>query len=324
MQTDAFEERAPHEKGFAKVFAERLMPVLAGFAAQRQAAWRRARIGAGAVLVLGAACIVALWLYGPQDPPLQYVLTGFAAFVTIMLTFPMVLLAGGGLDEQAAEKVGPILADFLGDATYRRRPDKDFVAVGRMVALHVVRGYDVRLQDGVEGTWRGVRYKIVEMSMRNPPTGGDGKTRRWFNGLVMEIETPVAMPTILFQPEMGLLSDMLKGPAEGRTRLAFPDPEVQAAFRVYADDPDAVWQAIRPGFGRTLLDIATAQGGETKRLSAAFEDKRFYLAMLGVRNFMAVNMYFSAPDRYPDQCRRALADLTLPRRIIDRLIGGEG
>ena len=326
MQVYAFEERAPHEEGFAKVYAERIAPVLSACAGERLAIRRRARLRTIAAAVLGATVVAAIWFAGPADHELRYALMGFAALTTAIGSAAAYLLAGSDFDATLAETVGPILCDFMGGATYRRRPGEDFLLVRRLVVLKVVpRFTSAGVQDGVDGVWRDVRYKIVEATLRvrSAPSADRSKTRETvFSGLLLEIETPKEMPTIQFRRELGWISDLTGSGKTKLVRLELPDPEFESVYRVYTDDPEAARQAIGPGFGKILLDLAETHTGGRGHVAAAFEGRSFYLALPKPGGFMPLGGYDVPPERYAEQCRQALADLTIPRQVIDRLLGG--
>ena len=326
MHNYTFEERAPHEEGFEQVYADRVAPVLAARSGERAIIQRRARWRAIAIAVLGIAGIAAISVAGPSDQELRFALMAFAALVTAIGSAAGYLLAGSAFDEALAETIGPILCDFMGDAAYRRRPGEDFLPVRPLVKLRVVPPYtSAGLQDGVDGVWRGVRYKIVEATLRRKSTSSAGrsKTRETvFSGLLLEIETPKEMPTIQFRRELSWVSDLFGSGATELVRLELPDPEFESVYRVYTDDPEAARVAIGQGFGQTLLDLAEAHVGGRGHVAAAFQGRSFYLALPKQDGFMPLGGYDVPPERYAEQCRRALGDLTIPRRVIDRLLDG--
>ena len=76
-----------------------------------------------------------------------------------------------------------------------------------------------------------------------------------------------------------------------------------------------------PDFAQVLLDIAEQRIGKRDHIAAAFQGRRFYLALPKPGGFMPLSGYHVDPEDYGEQCRKTLADLAIPRQVIDRLLG---
>ncbi len=72
-------------------------------------------------------------------------------------------------------------------------------------------------------------------------------------------------------------------------------------------------------FGGALLDISCQQHGEERYLAAAFDGERLFLVLEPQHDFMSLGSFDSSPDEFEENLHQALADLMIPRRIIDRL-----
>jgi hypothetical protein len=323
-----FEERAAHETGFARVFAAEVWPLIRDSQDERRAARRMAHLsagGAGLVGALASGAVLSLFPSGPNLFPSLIII----AFVTVVLAVVTYKARRNAFDDAVAERIGPILCRFMGLDGFHRKVSSDFVDPGRFRALRLVRSYTrAELQDGLEGAWRDVRYRLVEA--RLIARSGRSSTQV-FRGLLMQIETPREMPAIVFlkarAPVLRWLRERLFPGLRRFERLTFPDPEVEARYDVYTDDATAARAVLSPAFGRTLLALRAEQGGGRGHLAAAFQGGWFYVALRRRRDFLRITGFDVDPAGFPERCRAALADLTLPRRVIDTLTGagdGEG
>lgn len=324
-----FEERAAHETGFARVFEAEVWPLIRDSQEERRTARRMAHLsaaGAGLVGVLGSGVVLSLFPSGPNLFPSLIVI----AFVTVVLAVVTYKARRNAFDDAVAERIGPILCRFMGLDGFHRKVSSDFVDPGRFRALRLVRSYtSAELQDGLEGTWRDVRYRLVEARLiARRGSGSRRSSTQVFRGLLMQVETPREMPAIVFlkarAPVLRWLRERLFPGLRRFERLTFPDPEVEARYDVYTDDAAAARALLAPAFGRTLLALRAEQRGGRGHLAAAFQGRWFYVALRRRRDFLRITGFDVDPAGFPERCRAALADLTLPRRVIDTLTGAGG
>lgn len=317
-----FEERAAHERGFAAIFADRVLPAIHARRGEQRAArasaLRSALVSAG----IGAGLGLVAWLLLPGAAGwitglILATIGGFVALAFLAST-------ARAFDTDTRTELGPVLARFMGIETYIAEPARGWIAISAFRDAHLVgRHTSETLTDGLEGTWRHVRFRLAEATLRRSKSGETG-SETVFSGLLMSVETPRPMPFVVFLSEVGgvlgglrrrfLLPDSLQP-------LEFPDPEVEATFEAYAEDHDAAWQALSPRFGRTLLAIARAHGGGG-RVRAAFSGKRFLLALPRHEPFFPLAAFNRTDAQVAEACRQTLDDLRLPREVIDLLIDG--
>ncbi|WP_299436108.1 DUF3137 domain-containing protein [uncultured Rhodospira sp.] len=331
MSSPTFEERAPHEQAFARVFDDQILPLLLAHQGERDAARRKGRRWAALVgaLGLGAACAVLVFV--PSGPVL------IAALPAIALTTAGMAVAArrgprAAFDHDMAQRIGPILCEVMDIDRFEHRVDLAFLDPHPFRDLRLVDWFDgVDLQDGLDGAWRGVRYRMVEARLTRRRSQDDRRsgqhTVNVFRGLLMRIETPRDMPTILFlRARRGVLG-WLRGRFarfEGMERLPFPDPEVEAAYDTYASDVETARTVITPAFGRTLLALRHDLQGGRGHLAAAFQGRHLYLAVHRKEDFLRLGAADLEPAAFAARCRAALADLMIPRRVIDTLVGAGG
>ncbi|MQX37585.1 DUF3137 domain-containing protein [Roseospira navarrensis] len=322
-----FEEQAPHECGFSQVFQDRILPVVESRQEKRKSLAQKSGLTALAAGSIAAGVIIALWMYTASESFMGPLIATVGIIVAaVVVTRALQRKQRAAFDGEIAEAIGPVVCDFMGIDHFRHGVDRGFLSPDTFRALRLVGSFNrVTVQDGLEGAWRGVRYRMVEAHLQYRSGGKNRSTRTVFKGLLMRIDTPNPMPKILFLREQGAVLGWMRDTFTGVSsleRLEFPDPEVEEVYEVYTDDRPAAQAALSPGFGRTLLDLRDAHQGAKGYLAAAFEGRHFYLAVRQKGDFFNLGASDLEPDRFAERCRDALEDLLLPRRVIDTLLGG--
>jgi len=325
----AFEERAPHERGFAEVFATRIRPILEDAAEEARALRKKGKRNAAIAVAIGVVAAGAAFVFIDADSPQRIAAPGLIAVVTVIAALFAYHSAGAAFNRSIAETVGPILCGFMGYDFYHHQIGPGFVDPHRFSALKLTGSYtSASLQDGIEGTWRGVPFRMVEAKLtRRSGTGKNRRTVVVFDGILMQVETPAEMPKIVFLRDSGAVAGWVREKlslSSDLKRLPFPDPEVEAAYRVYTDDVAAAQAAISPAFGRTLLTLREEHQGARGYLAAGFEGRTLSLGFRKSGDFFRLALYGTDPAEFPERCRAALADLMMPRRVIDTLVGPPG
>ena len=133
---------------------------------------------------------------------------------------------------------------------------------------------------------------------------------------------------ILISRELGSfgnkLGEMLAfGTGRSMPKVDFDHAEFEAAFEVYADDPDAARAVMPPAFLDRLLEIGRDEGGNKglRGMKAGFHRENFYLALDREGDFLAMGGLTRPVSDIEDDLHAAFEDLALVRRIIDRLHG---
>jgi hypothetical protein len=323
-----FLEQAPYEQGFAEVFETRILPVMQNLQIERRMASSKGRRAAAVVAGLGAAVAALVAVLIPSGPSLLVGL-GFVAVVTVGLTVGLLKTMRTRVDHRAAQRIAPILCEFMAIDRFRQQVGADFIDPTRFHDLRLVEAFDTAaLEDGIEGVWRGVRYRLAEarLSLRQDhhDSGRPQQPVEVFRGLLMWVETPSEMPTILFLRRRGKvlawMRDRFAG-LEDMERLPFPDAEVEDQYDVFTSDAAAARAAVSPAFGRTLLTLRADHQGDEGHLAAAFQGRGLYLAVARTDPFLRLDTADAEPAGLVKRVRAALADLAMPRRVIDTLAG---
>jgi hypothetical protein len=328
MSEGSFEERAPHEQGFAKVFRTRIQPVLDAAGEDWAATKRKGHLAVLAVIGVGFLVAFAVVLFAPGAAVGKIMMLVFITIMTGIVARIIHKKVGESFNRKMAEAIGPILCEFMGVARFQHDIGPDFIGLPQFRALRLVTRYSkARVQDGLEGEWRGVRYRMAEARLFQRYRRRNQRETLVFHGVLMRVESPTEMPTILFLREAGAVLGWLREQftlPSGMERLPWPDPEVEAAFQIYARDTAAAQAAITPAFGRTLLTLRDEHPGARGYLTAAFDGRELLLAFRQSRDFLNLGAYDLDPGNFAERTRGALEDLTLPRRVIDTLVGAPG
>ncbi|WP_101067216.1 DUF3137 domain-containing protein [Roseovarius salinarum] len=329
-----FTEKAPIEDGFARVFKDRIAPELDRLENERLTLLSRAKMHAG--IPVGIALLVAAFAVWRSDG-MEGALVGAIVPVAIggVVAFLLWRRQAHRWGGEVAEAVMPVVCDFLGDLEYDRDARMRF-PLDRIQGLGLIGSFNrSELSDRLEGRYRDTEFELVEahLKRRTQDHDDDGdntsRTTNVFDGILIRVGVPEPVPTdILITRDLGgfgnKLSEMLSfGSGRSMPKVAFDHADFEAAFEVYADDPDAARKTMPPAFLDNLLAIGRDEGGDKglRGMTAGFQRENFYLALDRSGDFLAMGgLTRPVTDIEPD-LHRAFEDLALVRRIIDRLHG---
>lgn len=325
-----FTERGPIESGFAKRFDDDIAPELVRIEEQRKALLQKAKKHAGIPLVIATLlALLILWSTEKLTPGL------FGAGIVLVVGGLAVL---GLWNRQAkkwrgavAETVMPTVCDFLGDLEYDKAARKRF-PLDRIQGLGLIGKFtSSRLEDRIEGTYRDTEFEMVEATLRHESrdSDGDSRTKTVFKGLLIRIGVPQPVTTdILITRELGSIGNKLGemfsfGTGRSMPRVEFDHDDFEAAFAVYADDPDAARSTMPAPFLDSLLAIAEEEGGKkgARAMTAGFQESSFYLALSRDEDFMEMGSLTTPVREIEEDLHGVFHDLAVIRRIIDRLHG---
>jgi len=329
-----FTERAPIEAGFSKVFEAEIAPRLEDIEQDRQELLRKARLEAG--IPLGIAALLAVWsLLGAKDWEGALVGAVVALAFGGVIAFFLWRWRSGKWGNRLTETVMPPICRFLGDLEHDKGARKRF-PLDRIQGLGLIGDFNrSTLEDRLEGTYRDTPFELVEAHLRQRTRdsgndgGNDSRTRTVFRGLLMRIGVPEPVGTDIFiTRELGSIGNRLGemfafGTGRSMPKVEFDHADFEAAFAVYADDPDEARRIMPAGFLETLMAIAEDEGGArgARAMRAGFQDDSFYLALERQGNFMEVGGLTRPVHDIEDDLHGLFDDLALIRRVIDRLHG---
>ncbi len=221
-----------------------------------------------------------------------------------------------------SSEVIPAMCDFLGAMRHggQRLSPAVFEDLG-VVPYHTAASID----DTVTGSHDGLGYTLTEarLTTRTRTAKGRTSTRTVFRGLMIRIDLAEDVPQIYFARDRGgianWLSEAFSPVRQGRERIDTGVPDFEALYETYTDDPAAARRFITRRLTAGLLDIARSETGSERYVAAATRGRGFYLAIPRTDDFLALGSLFRPLTVAEDDIHQCLADLALPRRVIDAL-----
>lgn len=316
MGTYSFTEQGLHDRGFAQVFHDRIVPILERYEAERQGYKKKALMGMGGSGLLGAGGFgTTVADYGNAG----FVVGGFGVMGVIGVRAYFEGKWKGGLGGE----VLPILCEFLGEMEYGQQR----IDLGAFSRVGVLPGYDSsNLEDPVTGSHDGLDWAMTEVTLKKRSRDSKGRTRTStvFRGLLFEIQINGPAPRIYFGRDRGgmlnWISESLSSSRAGLEKIEIDDPEFENIYETYTSNPHAARQFIDANLTRGLLEVADIVSGKSY-ISCAMEGHSFYLALPRKGDFLGLGSLFKPLTTVENDLHDALADLTLPSRVIDKLRG---
>jgi hypothetical protein len=314
-----FTEQGPLERGFALVFRRQITPILRHHEGLRKEMRRKAVTGIGAAGVVGAGGGAGSYSLGWED----------AAFIA-----PFLGIAGGfgayshyqsKWSKGLSSEVVPILCEFLGEMEYggTALSPSEFEELG-VAPYHS----GSTLDDTVNGTHNGLAYTLTEAKLTKRTSGSKGRTRTKtvFRGLLIRIELAEEVPSIFFARDRGGflndLSEKFSSQRQDRQKIETGDARFEAIYETYTDDPAGARDFLTARLTSGLLEVASTETGRERYIAAATRGRGFYLAIPRSDDFLKLSSLFRALTFAEDDFHDCIADLDLPRRVIDALGGG--
>jgi len=318
MPDYSFTERMPLEAGFAAVFARDIVPILDHHEKRRRETRKQTLSGIGIAGVRGAGGRAVSSTQGWDDGVVLLPVLGVFGIISVYGYFANKWRQG------LAAEVLPVMCNFLGGISYgAASPQPETIAELGLVP----RFSRAEIDDTISGSHGGLDYVLIEVKLkrRSYSSKGRRRTRTVFRGLLIRIELLEEVPSILFARDYGgvgnCLSKSLSSTRQDRGRIEAPFPEFEARYETYTDDPEGARNFITPELTDGLLAIARAETDRERYLAAATEGHGFYLVLPRKGDFLSLGSLFRPLADSEKQFHQALADLTLPRWVIDTLRG---
>lgn len=319
MSDFTFEEREDWETGFSEVFDRQIAPYLHQMEERRRrAVVRSQRI----IAAMAAASLFLAWRAFSVDPLLPIMPIAFGGFGCLFVH----LGRGDRLQDELTRFIRPILCDFLPDVSYSETCSDDRIQLGTLEDLGLVPRADAHsLGPRISGTWRGVSYQIVKAGFFEHYRDHDDKRRRrtLFSGILLEIECWNPMPTIVFLPDFGPLANRVQAWATRNTarRTSWSCPTTRSrrsrSTPTTRIAPAQCW-GLRSA-GKSWSSRRRCKGPE-RHMPAAFRGNAFYLAIQQDHGFLDFDVMKGPLTEVSERIHQAFHELTIPRRVIDRLL----
>jgi hypothetical protein len=314
--TFTFTERTSLEAGFAHVFRDRIVPILRRQEKSRQVMRAKAMTWIGAAGLAGAAGTAAGFLLGWGNAtfiaPVLAVVAGFISYGHYQKKWTTGLMSA----------VIPVMCDFLGTMRHGgpTLSPAEFEDLG-VVPYHT----SASLDDTITGTHHSLGYTLTEARLTTRTRSSKGRTRTTtvFRGLLIRIELAGDVPEIYFARDRGgianRLSEAFSPVRRGRDKIDTGAADFEALYETYTDDPAAARRFITRRLTDGLLEIARGETGAERYVAAATRGRGFYLAIPRTDDFLALGSLFRPLNVAEEGFHQCLADLALPRRVIEAL-----
>jgi hypothetical protein len=314
-----FTEQESYEANFAQVYDKEIVPYLREVEEKRIGAIKRSqKIIAG----IGVVSLFLAWHAYALHPALSIMPIAFGGFASLFLY----ISRGDKLQGELTAFIRPILSDFLEDVSFSEESSAEEVLLEQLERLCLVPKADRHtLGPRISGSWRGVNYQLVKARFveRYRDRENKQRSRTLFQGILVEIECWNPMPTIVFLPDFGKIANQLYSWATQDVRPPFkldlPD-ELERSFEVYTDDRDRALEALDTSFGQKILKMSEEFQGSETHMSTAFQGNAFFMAIRLDHDFLGFDVMNRPLNEVDEKIHQAFRDLTIPRRIIDKLL----
>jgi hypothetical protein len=292
------------------------VPILRRQEKQRQVMRRKALTGIGVSALAGAggaaAGFMLEWGNATFIAPFLAVVAGFISYGYFQKKWTTGLMS----------EVIPVMCDFLGGMRY----GGETLSPARFEELGVVPHHTgSSLDDTVSGSHNGLGYTLTEARLTTRVSTGKGRsrTKTVFRGLMIRIELAGEAPEIYFARDRGglanRLSEAFSPVRQGREKIETQFPDFEEFYEAYANDPSAARRFITRRLTDGLLETAQGETGSARYVAAATRGRGFYLAIPRTDDFLALGSLFRPLNISEDDFHQCLADLALPRRVIEAL-----
>jgi Protein of unknown function (DUF3137) len=271
----AIAETKPYLKGLDDYYHREIEPWLVSREAARLAALRRRWliIGSGG----GGAAVLALLMLAAKLHPLWLLLPAALAGLAVFLG----IRATSRLRHEVKAFLAEKLAAFFG-FTYQADPFDD--PTRRFSQLGLVPSHDrSTLEDHWSGSAAGVQFSLVEALLEEERIERDSKGNQEtrydtvFRGVLLTLACPRPFRgDILIRRDLGGVVNWFRKMFASREPVRFDDPDFEARFEVFADDPAEAHRLLEP---RLRLGITAMAGDQS--LAMAFSAGHVLLAVTG-------------------------------------------
>lgn len=318
-----FTERTPLEQGFTAVYEAQIQPQLNEFEFERKAVLKRTYLKMALSVPAAAAIAYVLnLLYGNQNPfgaGIVGVMIAAGAMVWIWSA------AAGKWGGKVKDIAMPVICDHVGNLEYEANGSR--FPKSPMMDLKLLPKHDrASLSSRFHGTHGGVPFQMVRATLTSTYADSGNRTRTIteFAGLLFRIDLPTPVPgsIALMRDRGGIGNKLAEKFAFGSTRswpkVTFDDAPFEAAFEVYASDPDGAQTFLDAKLRAALVRVGSGhgQGVGGKGLVAGFVNKAFYVAL--ERSSPAITMGgLSTPvSEIEDDLHRAFDNIALTHEIV--------
>lgn len=310
----------PSEAEFDEFYTKELALILTSHAGLRKKQQKKARAIAGCILISGL--ILTGWLVSlVTESWIPMAVIGFIGGVASLIFATLVIRKSDEpFDRAIATDVGALLARRALNADHILSPSKDFVSLEQLSSLRLIRngGGQWQVTNGVSGTYMDIGFKICKAAKTERKDDG---YRTIFEGLVMEIDVPQQMPTIIMRRKRNTI-DRFSGNAkvpESLKPVALGDSDFQEMFEAWTDDSALTHTLLGPQFTDRFRGLSEELTHRPLEFALGFRGSKCYLCWPHPGKFLALSSRGKSQDEYAATCRAALEGFYLPQEILQAL-----
>lgn len=318
-----FTERSPLEQGFTAVYEAEIQPQLNEFEFERQAVLKRTYL---LMALCVAAAVAASFVLAQFFDPIGAVIVG-----VMIAAFSMFWIWGRAADKwggKVKDIAMPAICDHVGDLEYEANGSR--FPMAPMMDLKLLPKHDrASLSSRFHGTHNGATFQMVRATLTSTYTDNDNRTRTTteFAGLLFRIDLPTPAPgrIALMRDRGGVGNKLAETFAFGSTRslpkVTFDDAPFEAAFEVYASDPDGAQAYLDEALRAALLTVGRGHGEGIggKGLVAGFVHKAFYVALERRSPAITMGALNTPVSEIEDDLHRAFDNIALAHEIVGTL-----
>lgn len=307
-----FEEREPHEQGFAAYFDRRIKPVLSRLEDVRVAARRAWWIRTGIVVALvpvGGLILYLLWGWR-----FWYFVIGLAVWLLAMaVLFWLIRRAARSYPRARKRELIPEMLAFFDEFEYEPRGG---ISKRILADSHLFEDWDkYDSEDLISGKYRGREFDFAEASLTRE---GRKAMRKLFRGFILALELPEPVDGVIIgvRDKEDVFKDFeqVVQRHRGLTLVPVADQAFEDDFEVYATRNDEAPALIDDRLMHALAAIRRLH--DAHAIEFGFNERIFLLKIATDRD-----LFESAPLRRTalstDDTRRLLAEIALVLEIVD-------
>jgi hypothetical protein len=302
------------ETGVAKLYADRIEPILQSGEAERKVALRTfwARIVPGAI---AAAAFGAVVIWMTTDAMMGLIFGGIGIAGAYWFAYRPLQ----GVADATKERSLGAVADAIGCSFTRLGFEP--VALAKFNELRLLPSCErSSYEDCFDGSHHGCQFSFYEGHLEvqvRTKNGSHWKTV--FRGQLIRIAFPKKFHgTTVVRRDAGVFNFMQSW-FSTLQRVGLGDSRLEKAFEVYSNDQVEARYLIHPVFMERLLELETRFKG--KNLRCAFQDGDLLIAVEGGDKFEVGSMFARLDDI--ERARVIVSDITEIMRVIDAVLTAE-
>lgn len=318
MENYTFSERTSYESGFSQFFMLKIVPLLKKHEPARKALMIRVILGIYLLVGLGITGVGIGFFIDIGILGVLFFTVGFVGPIAIMR------LVETRWQSTLKENLVPVLFEFYDYSRYGDQQISAFVFCG----LGLVPTFtEARLRSPVSGTHEGISWAMTEATLYL--TGRwmlfPRKTRTVFEGILIKIRVDVPAPLIHLDRGWGAKrywyrKSWLRSHHK-LERFETGQHEFDELFSCYSEEPHISRNYLGDRVFLGLKEIVQTEPANRRIDGAAFDGNWFYIVLSPCTGFIRLGSIFKPLYKIEEDFHQVLADLELPRKMINKLAG---